>query len=104
MQDGAACCIVASEDFVHKHNLENQAIEIVSQALGTDDPSTLESKSHMNLVGYNITKNCAEEIFAKAGFGPGQGRDEVGVVELHDCFASNEVSRLVIVIKEVPTS
>ncbi|TCD62938.1 hypothetical protein EIP91_006201 [Steccherinum ochraceum] len=89
--DGAACCIVASEDFVHKHNLENQAIEIVAQALTTDDPSTMESNSHMNLVGYNITKNGADEIFAKAGFEPGQGRDQVGVVELHDCFASNEL-------------
>ncbi|THH30169.1 hypothetical protein EUX98_g3996 [Antrodiella citrinella] len=45
----------------------------------------------MNLVGYNITVNCANEIFAKAGFKPGQGRDQVGVVELHDCFASNEL-------------
>ncbi|KAH8086638.1 thiolase-like protein [Cristinia sonorae] len=89
--DGAACCIVASEEFVLAHKLGNQAIEMVSQALTTDDPSTLESKSHMVLAGYNVTKNCADEIFAKAGFKPGQGRDQVGVVELHDCFASNEL-------------
>lgn len=31
-QDGAACCIVAPEDFVHARKLENQAIEIVAQA------------------------------------------------------------------------
>lgn len=29
--DGAACCIVASEEFVRRHGLENQAIEIVAQ-------------------------------------------------------------------------
>ncbi|KAG6839355.1 hypothetical protein H0H87_001029, partial [Tephrocybe sp. NHM501043] len=40
--DGAACCIVASEDFVHKHGLENQAIEIVAQALTTDSLATFE--------------------------------------------------------------
>ena len=90
-QDGAACCIVASEAFVHKYQLENQAIEIVAQALVTDDPSTFESKSAMNIAGYGMSKACADKIFAEAGFQNGEGRDEVGVVELHDCFASNEV-------------
>ncbi|KAH0838723.1 thiolase-like protein [Lanmaoa asiatica] len=89
--DGAACCIVASEDFVHAHKLENQAIEIVAQALETDDPATFDSESAMELVGYGMTKRCADKVFAQAGFAPGQGRDEVGVVELHDCFAPNEL-------------
>ncbi|KAF7798614.1 hypothetical protein EIP86_009836 [Pleurotus ostreatoroseus] len=89
--DGAACCIVASEDFVHAHHLENQAIEIVAQALFTDDPSTFESKSAMNVVGYTMSRNCANKVFADAGFKSGEGRDQVGVVELHDCFAANEL-------------
>lgn len=89
--DGAACCIVASEGFVHAHGLENQAIEIVSQAMTTDDPTTFESKSPMSVVGYNMTKACADKVFAQAGFKPGEGRDQVGVVELHDCFAANEL-------------
>ncbi|CAL1696638.1 unnamed protein product [Somion occarium] len=89
--DGAGCCVVASEEFVRKHGLENQAIEIVAQALTTDDPSTFESKSAMNVVGYNMTKACADKVFSQAGFKPGEGRDQVGVVELHDCFASNEL-------------
>lgn len=97
LQDGAACCIIASEDFVHAHGLENQAIEIVATALTTDDPSTFESKSAMNVVGYTMTKNCADKIFAEAGFAPGLGRDQVGVLELHDCFSANEVrSRLLL--------
>lgn len=89
-QDGAACCIVASEDFVHNYGLENQAIEIVSTALTTDSPVAL-GKSAIELVGYTMSKNCADKVFAEAGFAPGQGRDQVGVVELHDCFAANEV-------------
>ncbi len=76
---------------MHKYQLENQAIEIVAQALVTDDPSTFESKSAMNVAGYGMSKACADKIFTEAGFQPGEGRDEVGVVELHDCFASNEV-------------
>lgn len=46
----------------------------------------------MELVGYGMTKKCADKVFAQAGFAPGQGRDEVGVIELHDCFAPAEVS------------
>ncbi|EKM60734.1 uncharacterized protein PHACADRAFT_246837 [Phanerochaete carnosa HHB-10118-sp] len=89
--DGAACCIVASEDFVHAHGLENQAIEIVAQAMATDDPTAFESKRPMNVVGYGMTKTCADKVFAEAGFKPGEGRDQVGVVELHDCFSANEL-------------
>ena len=91
-QDGAACCIVASEDFVRAHKLENQAIEIVAQALETDHPDTFDAESATVLVGYDMTQRCADKVFAQAGFAPGQGRDEVGVIELHDCFASAEVS------------
>ncbi|PPQ98684.1 hypothetical protein CVT24_003311 [Panaeolus cyanescens] len=89
--DGAACCVVASEDFVHRHGLENQAIEVVAQALATDGPTTFEGKSAMDVVGYSMTKNAADKVFRDAGFAEGQGRDQVGVVELHDCFAANEL-------------
>ncbi|KAL0950581.1 hypothetical protein HGRIS_007376 [Hohenbuehelia grisea] len=89
--DGAACCLVASEDFVHKHKLENQAIEIVAQSLATDLPSTFETDSAMDVIGYSMAKQCGEDVFRMAGFGPGEGRDQVGVVELHDCFAANEL-------------
>ncbi|KAJ3802344.1 putative thiolase [Lentinula aff. detonsa] len=89
--DGAACCIVASEDFVHAHGLENQAIEIVAQALTTDNPLAYESNSAMEVVGYTMSKNCADQVFRDAGFKEGEGRDQVGVVELHDCFAANEL-------------
>ncbi|KAJ3840077.1 putative thiolase [Lentinula raphanica] len=89
--DGAACCIVASEDFVHAHGLENQAIEIIAQALTTDNPLAYESNSAMEVVGYSMSKNCADQVFRDAGFEEGKGRDQVGVVELHDCFAANEL-------------
>ncbi|KAG6864842.1 hypothetical protein C0991_006866 [Blastosporella zonata] len=89
--DGAACCIVASEAFVHKHGLENQAIEIIAQALATDSLVTFEGRSAMDLAGYTMAKTCADKVFKEAGFPEGAGRDQVGVVELHDCFAANEL-------------
>ncbi|KAI0358963.1 thiolase-like protein [Trametes cingulata] len=89
--DGAACCIVASEDFVRKHSLQNQAIEIVAQALTTDEPATFESKSAMEVVGFSMSKSAADKVFAQAGLHGREGRDQVGVIELHDCFAANEL-------------
>jgi hypothetical protein len=45
----------------------------------------------MDVVGYTMSKMCTDQVFKDAGFAEGKGRDEVGVVELHDCFAANEV-------------
>lgn len=57
--DGAAAVIVANEDFVKRHRLENQAVEIVGMEMSTDLPSTFSEKSHMKIVGYVILKSCA---------------------------------------------
>lgn len=76
---------------MHKHKLENQAIEVVANVLKTDEPVTFESRSAMEVVGYSMSKAAADAAFAMAGFKEGEGRDQVGVVELHDCFAANEL-------------
>lgn len=47
----------------------------------------------MELIGYSMSKDAADRAFTQAGFKTGEGRDLVGVVELHDCFAANEVRR-----------
>jgi len=57
----------------------------------TDGPATFEGRSIMDTIGYEMTKTCANRVFQEAGYAEGQGRDLVGVVELHDCFAANEV-------------
>ncbi|KAI9510618.1 thiolase-like protein [Russula earlei] len=85
--DGAACCIVANEPFVHANKLENQAIEMVATALSTDSPEAFEGRSAMDSVGYGMTRRLADKVFTQAG----ANRDDVGVVELHDCFAANEL-------------
>ena len=45
----------------------------------------------MELVGYSMTRAAADSAFTQAGFKKGEGRDLVGVVELHDCFSANEL-------------
>lgn len=50
--DGSAAAILASEDFVRRHKLENQAVEIVGMEMSTDLPSTFSERSCIKIVGY----------------------------------------------------
>jgi sterol carrier protein 2 len=85
--DGAAAAILATEDFVRKHGLQANAVEILGMAMVTDLPSTFDEKSSMKLVGYDMTKQAAERVYEQSGVGP----EQVDVVELHDCFSANEL-------------
>ena len=71
---------------MHANKLENQAIELVATGLATDYPEAFAGRSAMDTVGYGMTQRLADKIFTQAG----ASRDDVGVVELHDCFAANE--------------
>jgi sterol carrier protein 2 len=85
--DGGAAAIVCNEQFVHKHGLEPQAVEILAMEMVTDKPSTFNEKSCIKLVGYDMTKSAADKAYQVAGLKP----EDVDVVELHDCFATNEL-------------
>ncbi len=84
--DGSGAAIVASEDFVKKHGLQNKAVEIVGMAMTTDFPSSFE-KSCIKMVGADMTKAAAAKVYEQSGLGP----ENVDVVELHDCFSANEL-------------
>jgi acetyl-CoA acetyltransferase len=84
--DGGAAVVVASERFVRQHGLEDQAIEIVGQAMTTDYASSFEG-SDMKLVGFDMTRAAADKVYEESGLGP----DDVDVIELHDCFSANEL-------------
>ena len=83
---GAAAAIICSEDFARKHGLNN-AITIRAQAMTTDFESTLEAGSLRKLVGVDMAKAAADQVYEAAGIGP----EDIQVVELHDCFTANEL-------------
>ena len=85
--DGSGAAVLASEDFVKKHGLESQAVEILGMAMATDMPSSFEEKSCIKMVGYDMSKSAANKVYAQAGIGP----EDVDVIELHDCFSCNEM-------------
>lgn len=83
---GAAAAILVSEDFAKKHGLRTD-VRIAAQEMTTDFPSTFEAHDMMRVVGYDMAKAAAQRVYDKAGIGP----DDLDVVELHDCFAHNEL-------------
>ena len=83
---GAAAAILVSEDFAARHGLSRR-VEIAGQAMATDGPGTFEAHDMMRLVGYDMSKAAADKAYDEAGLGP----ENVDVVELHDCFAPNEL-------------
>ena len=61
--DGSAAAIVCSEDFVKRHNLEGQAVEIIAMDMATDLPSTFNEESCMKMVRiYRIAGKFGGEL------------------------------------------
>ena len=83
---GAAAAIVVSEAYARKHGLRTD-VRIAAQALTTDFPSTLQSHDPIRLVGFDMARAAARSAYEQAGI----GAEDVDVVELHDCFAHNEL-------------
>jgi len=83
---GAAAAIVCSASFARRHGLHD-SIVIAAQAMTTDLPSTFAERSMTKVVGYDMTALAARQVYNQSGIGP----DELDVVELHDCFTSNEL-------------
>ena len=83
---GAAAAIVCSDAFAAKHGI-TPGVRIRAQAMTTDSPVTFEAHDMREVVGYSMAKAAANKVYEAAGVGPG----DVDVVELHDCFAQNEL-------------
>ncbi|MFC4251429.1 lipid-transfer protein [Sinimarinibacterium flocculans] len=83
---GAAAAVLCSEGFARRHGLRSD-VRIRAQAMTTDTPATFESRDMRELVGYGMTRRAAQSVYTAAGIGP----QDVDVVELHDCFAQNEL-------------
>lgn len=82
---GAAAAIVCSDDFAKRHGIKPR-VRIAAQAMTTDSASTF-GDSLISTVGYDMSRAAALKVYDDAGIGP----EDVKVVELHDCFSTNEV-------------
>ena len=82
---GAAAAIFCSDAFAKKLGI-SKPVYIAAQAMTTDFPTSFED-SMIKMVGFDMAKACAKQVYEKSGVGP----EDVDVIELHDCFTANEL-------------
>lgn len=82
---GAAAAILVSDTFARRRGLRRD-VAILAQAMTTDTPASL-SGDMMLAVGAEMSRVAARRACEAAGVGP----LDMKVVELHDCFTSNEI-------------
>jgi len=83
---GAAAAVICSEAFAARHSLD-RTVRIRAQAMGTDTPRTFEAKDMREVVGFSMARSTAQRVYEAAGVAP----EDLDVIELHDCFAQNEL-------------
>ena len=83
---GSAAAVLCSEVTARKRGLDGR-VWIAAQAMTTDRPDAFASDDMRNVVGYSMAQKAAHQVYEASGIGP----DGVDVVELHDCFAHNEL-------------
>lgn len=83
---GAGAAILCSDGFAKKHGINNP-VYIAAQAMTTDFASSFDEKSMVKMVGYDMSKSAARQVYEASGIGP----EDIQVIELHDCFTVNEL-------------
>ncbi|BBE33268.1 thiolase C-terminal domain-containing protein [Sphingosinicella microcystinivorans] len=84
--NGGAAVILTSMDFAKRRGLRTD-VRLSAQKMRTDSPSAQDEKSMIKVVGFDMVKQCVADLYEATGVGP----EDLDIVELHDCFASNEV-------------
>lgn len=83
---GAAAAVLCSDEFARTW-ASGTAVRIAAQTFVTDQKSTFDAKSMIKLAGYEMTASAARLAYEAAAVGP----EDIDVVELHDCFTTNEL-------------
>jgi acetyl-CoA C-acetyltransferase len=82
---GAAAVIVCSEAFAKKHGI-NAGVAVIGQGFCSDKQEYFESNP-LDIMFRALSREAANQAYEQAGLGP----DDLDVLELHDCFVSNEI-------------
>ena len=87
--DGAAAAVVCSREFARRHGLE-RPVTIAAMSLKTDFTSSFAPRSMIKMVGQDMSRAAADEVYQQSGIGP----EDVDVIELHDCFTQQRAHHL----------
>ncbi len=83
---GAAAVVVVSEAYARRRGLKAE-VHLAGIALVTDQADSFDSGSMINVVGAGQTRRASQQAYAQAGISAA----DIDVVELHDCYSTNEV-------------
>lgn len=83
---GAAAAVLVSAEYMRRHG-NSAAVRIRAQAMTTDTPSTFDDTDMRKIVGYDLAHAAASQVYEESGVDP----YDIPVVELHDCFTTNEL-------------
>ncbi len=83
--DGSAAAILCSEEFATKLGVSNP-VKIVASTMTTDKAEDM-GNGRIGMIGFGMTRDAAKNVYEMSGHGP----EDVQVIELHDCFSTNEL-------------
>ncbi len=83
--DGSAAAILCSEEFAKKLGVANP-VKIVASSMTTDKMEDM-GNGRLGMIGVGMTRDAANNVYEMSGYGP----KDVQVIELHDCFSTNEL-------------
>jgi acetyl-CoA acetyltransferase len=87
---GAAAVIVCTEAFARTHGVRAD-IRLAGRGWCSDRREYFNSDSVLDVMFQALSREAANAAYEDAGIGP----DDVDVIELHDCFATNELATYV---------
>jgi acetyl-CoA C-acetyltransferase len=82
---GAAAVIVCTERFAREHGIRTD-VRLAGQGWCSDRQEFFESDP-LDVMFRALSREAASRAYEDAGVGP----EDVDVIELHDCFVSNEI-------------
>lgn len=83
---GAAAAVLCSEEAAKRLGLDTR-VWIAAQAMTTDGPEVFGADDMRQVAGFGMAQRGARKVYEAAGIGP----EDLDVIELHDCFAHNEL-------------
>ena len=83
--DGAGAAILCSAEYAAKQGISNP-VKIAGMSMTTDLIEDF-GLGALGLIGVGMSKRAAQNVYEMTGHGP----KDVQVIELHDCFSTNEL-------------
>jgi acetyl-CoA acetyltransferase len=87
---GAAAVIVCTPEFAKSHGIRSD-VRLAGRGWSSDKREYFNSDNVLDVMFQALSRDAANSAYEDAGIGP----EDVDVIELHDCFATNELATYV---------